>query len=245
MTDFHTAIVERDKIIDQLTDSLKQSLQIRDQLHEQSERLSSEVNDVRKQFSDTVDNISQATRKRSWLGVENAADTSGQRLSEITLDLVSGSEYEDDEFNAKIRGNSRGVSQEKVLRDASKIAPSLEQFKSDLSVDELKIYEALYEKFSEHISRELQTQNKNYERELLLERNEKDLEINRLKQMIANVKSGTAEVKELRQELDAIHKKEMEDLRMYFERKCSDLEKQYVLLTIPLHSIFFYIYITG
>lgn len=231
MTDFHTAIVERDKIIDQLTESLKQSLHIRDQLHEQGERLSSEVNDVRKQFSETVDNISQAsqaTRKRSWLGVENAADTSGQRLSEITLDLVSGSEYEDDDFNAKIRGNSRGVSQEKVVKNMPKIAPTLEQFKSELSVDELIIYEALHEKFSEHIERELQTQNKNYERELLMEKNEKDLEINRLKQMIANVKSGTAEVKELRQELDAIHKKEMEDLRMYFERKCSDLEKQYV-----------------
>lgn len=224
--------MERDKIIEQLTESLKQSLHIRDQLHDQGEKLSNEVNEVRKQFSDTVETISNTNRTRNWPVSGNAVvDTTGQRLSEMTLDLVSGDEYEDDDF----KNGSRGAPQERLpeIPSVSDKSPEksphqepLEHFKNDLSPDELRLFSAIESKFNEHLQRELDTVNKTYERDMLAEKNEKETEINRLKHMISNVKGGSTEVKELRQELDAIHKKEMEDLRMYFERKCSDLEKQ-------------------
>lgn len=227
--------MERDRIIEQLTESLKQSLHIRDQLHDQSEKLSIEVNEVRKQFTNTIENLNNTSRQRNWPGNENAADTTGQRLSEITLDLVSGSEYEDDDFYAKNKNTSHGVSQERLAKipsisdkspENSPHYAQLELFKSDLSLDELQLFATVEAKFNSHLQRELDAVSKNYEREMLNEKTEKETEINRLKHMISNVKGGSTEVKELRQELDSIHKKEMEDLRMYFERKCSDLEKQ-------------------
>lgn len=52
------------------------------------------------------------------------------------------------------------------------------------------------------------------------------LQINRLRQLLANTKSGTPEIAELRRELDAIHGRQMDNLRTFFERKCADLEKQ-------------------
>lgn len=55
-------------------------------------------------------------------------------------------------------------------------------------------------------------------------------QINRLRQLLSNVKSGSTELEELRRELDEIHGREMEGLRTYFERKCADMEKQYCLL---------------
>lgn len=53
--------------------------------------------------------------------------------------------------------------------------------------------------------------------------------MNRLRQLLANTKGGSPEICELRRELESIHGREMEDLRTYFERKCADLEKQYVV----------------
>lgn len=224
------AIGERDKIIDQLTESLKQSLQIRDQLHDQSERLTQEMHELQKQFADTVEKVG-TFRKESLGGAGiTAADTINQRLSEITLDLVSGSEYEDDDAYSKAKvGMNASTERDSghVKASADTFATSMvDVFKTNLSSDELKVFTAVQDKFNEHMRRELETIRRNNHHELLMERNDKEMEINRLKSMISNVKGGSAEIKELRQELDSIHKKEMEDLRMYFERKCSDLEKQ-------------------
>lgn len=223
----HQAVVERDKIIEQLTELLNQSLQNRGQQHDQSDRLPNEMSDARKQFAETVEGISCTTRKRNWLGTGNAADTSGQRLSEITLDLVSGSEYEDDDAHKKSK--LRKAPDEKDANTTAiniSTASLLNQFSTELAPDELNMFSVVQDKFTEHIARELDAISKKNDRDLLLERNEKELEINRLKHIISNVKGGSTEVRELRQELESIHKKEMENLRMYFEQKCSDLEKQ-------------------
>lgn len=223
----YQAVVERDKIIEQLTELLNQSLQNRSQLHDRSDRLANEMSDVRKEFAESVEGISGTARKRNWLGTGNAADTSGQRLSEITLDLVSGSEYEDDDAHKKSK--LREASDEKDANTTAmniSTASLLNQFRTELAPDELNMFSIVQDKFTEHIARELDAISKKNDRDMLLERNEKELEINRLKHIISNVKGGSTEVRELRQELESIHKKEMENLRMYFEQKCSDLEKQ-------------------
>lgn len=226
MNGVEDALGERDKIIEQLTESLKQSLQIRDQLHEQGERLTGEMSRLRRQMADTMDNVS---RKRNWLTSGQAPESSGQRLSEITIDLVSGSEYEDEEDfsrQAVVGGKIRAETNEDDDETSKTISESVKQFKKFLSADELRIFSMVQDKFNDHMTRELDEMRKSYEDQMRIDKTERELEINRLKQMLANVKSGSAEVMELRQELDTIHKKEMEDLRMYFERKCSDLEKQ-------------------
>ncbi|VEN34276.1 unnamed protein product [Callosobruchus maculatus] len=60
-----------------------------------------------------------------------------------------------------------------------------------------------------------------------LERNEYEGEISRLRNLIANIKCGSTEIMEIKKELEALHSKELEELRTYFEKKCADLEKNY------------------
>lgn len=193
MTDLQIALAERDRIIQDLSESLKQSIDIRDQLHEQSEQLNSEVKQLRA--------VTSSSRSKWRLSGE-------QRLSQTTIDLVSGSE--DEEMKAAIAGPS---------------SDSIDEFKNRLSDDEAKLFSKIQVKFNDFLKTEIDNVKLDLMHEVQ-EKNEKESEINRLRQLLANVKSGSTEVLQLRLELDAIHKKEMEDLRLYFEQKCTDLEKQ-------------------
>lgn len=205
--------------------SLKQSLQIRDLLADQSERLSNEVKQLRAVASSS---------RAQWQSVGEATAAKNERLSETTIDLVSGSEFDDDEYYKKPLvplGPEACVVEAKVsieqkqTPDISLPQTAIEEFKKNLSTDELKVFITMQNKFNAYLHQELSTIGKSYALDVQ-EKNEKDAEINRLRQLVVNVKTGSLEVKELRHELDVIHKKEMEDLRMYFERKCTDLEKQ-------------------
>jgi hypothetical protein len=56
---------------------------------------------------------------------------------------------------------------------------------------------------------------------------EHDVEVAKLRNIIANVKCGNISgLTELRREMETKHAKEMEELRQYFEQKCADVEKQ-------------------
>jgi hypothetical protein len=56
---------------------------------------------------------------------------------------------------------------------------------------------------------------------------EHDVEVAKLRDIVANLKSGNfSGLAEMRQELETKHAKEMEELRRYFEQKCADVEKQ-------------------
>lgn len=134
-----------------------------------------------------------------------------QRLSQTTIDLVSESEDE--------------IEKEPKIDLISNKQPKIDEFEKILNPVEQKMFEVIREKFNEFMQHEFQNINESLANKIQ-EKNEKDVEINRLRQLLANVKGGSAEVLQLRQELDTIHKKEMEDLRMYFEQKCSELEKQ-------------------
>ncbi|CAD1471579.1 unnamed protein product [Heterotrigona itama] len=52
-------------------------------------------------------------------------------------------------------------------------------------------------------------------------------EIEKVQSLLLGMKESTTELDDLRNELETRHTKEMEELRMYFERKCLLMEKQY------------------
>lgn len=58
------------------------------------------------------------------------------------------------------------------------------------------------------------------------EKTEHESELLHLRELLAGVKCGSSELMDLRQELDSKHAQELEELRTYFEQKCTDLEKQ-------------------
>lgn len=217
------ALHERDQVIQELNTSLKQSIQIRDLLAEQSERLSNEVKQLR----------AASTSRSQWQSVGAATAAISQRISETTIDLVSESDFDDDEYYKKPLTlvpqapieEANAIVEVDQTPDISLPQTAIEEFKKNLTPDELRVFITLQNKFNDFLHQELESIGRSYANDVQ-EKNEKDAEINRLRQLVVNMKTGSVEVKELRHELDVIHKNEMEDLRMYFERKCTDLEKQ-------------------
>lgn len=65
-----------------------------------------------------------------------------------------------------------------------------------------------------------------------LDKSDYETEIAKLRELLANIKTGPVEFVELEKQLNAQHAVEMEELRTYFERKCADLEKKYVNLNL-------------
>lgn len=56
---------------------------------------------------------------------------------------------------------------------------------------------------------------------------EHEVEVTKLRELITDMKCGNfSGLTEIRQELEAKHAKEMEELCQYFEQKCADVEKQ-------------------
>lgn len=216
LTELQVALLERDKIIQELTDSLKQSIGIRDQLNERNETLANETKLLR-----------ATNERRKWITDRNF-DEPEQRLSETTIDLVNESDFEDDEFFKKtiIPTEEQPAQQAKQSNVDAKVPnPTIVDFKKNLSEDEIKLFAHIEGRFEELLNEKLNDVKEKLQQEQY-EKAELDSETNRLKHLLANIKSGSTEVLALRTELDKIHKKEMENLRLYFERKCTDLEKQ-------------------
>lgn len=219
------ALIERDKIIEELTESLKHSLEIRDQLNERNLALANEAKELK-----------AATDRRKWITDRDAFNE--PRLSETTIDLVGESDFEDDEYYKRILktddvidpaqaidSKPDEVKQTKEVEAVKNPNPTIDEFKKSLSEAEILLFTRIESQF-EHMFNEKINDLKVKLQQEQLEKAELEAGTNRLQQLLTNIKNGSKEVVALRAELDRIHKKEMEDLRMYFERKCTDLEKQ-------------------
>lgn len=229
LTDFQVALIERDKIIEELTESLKHSLEkhneIRDQLNERNLALVNEAKELK-----------AATDRRKW--ITDRETFNEPRLSETTIDLVGESDFEDDEYYKRILRTDDVIdSAQEIDSKPDKVKntraveavknpnPTINEFKKSLSEAEILLFSRIESQFEQMFNDKINDLKIKLQQEQL-ERADLEAGTNRLQQLLSNIKSGSKEVIELRTELDRIHKKEMEDLRMYFERKCTDLEKQ-------------------
>lgn len=198
------ALSERDRIIQELTDSLKQSIEIRDQLNQRNEQLTNEAKQLR------ATGAKEAKERRKWF-----SDDHEQRLSETTIDLVSESEFEDDEFHKRSQRQSQEKIEPKPDEPSTTISNSvIPKVNKNEAMDEVNALKIELAELKEKLTQEQ------------MEKSELESEANRLRLLLMSIKDGTANMVELRTELEGVHKKEMEMLRMYFERKCTDLEKQ-------------------
>lgn len=214
LTDLQVGLFERDKIIQELSDALKQSISIRDRLNERNENLAKEI-----------DELKTAHDRKRWIADRNTYDDSERRISQTLIDLVDESDLEDDELNNKIETTQDIESKPEEQQLKSDAITVIEEFKESLDQTEVEMFARVQEQFEQMFNDKLNDITNKLHQEQF-EKAELELEANRLRQLLANVKSGSTEVMELRAELEKIHKKEMEKLRMYFERKCTDLEKQ-------------------
>lgn len=184
---------ERDQIIKELTQSLKQSI-------EKHDVLVSQVKQLKENATPSV--------QRKWL-----IDRNCERLSETTIDLVSESEFEDDELNRKSKIPKSGPFE------------SVEEFKTQLNSNERGLFATVEDKFNVFVTEKVRDMNEQVLQHEL-EKGELETEMSRVRLLLVNIKNGTVDEPEWRTELKKQHKREMEDLRRYFERKCSDMEKQ-------------------
>lgn len=214
LTDLQVGLFERDKIIQELSDALKQSISIRDRLNERNENLAKEI-----------DELKTAHDRKRWITDKNTFDDSERRISQTLIDLVDESDLEDDELNNKIETTQDIKSKTEELQLKTDANTVIDEFTKSLDHAEVELFARVQEQFKQMFNDKLDDITDKLHQEQF-EKAELELEANRLRQLLANVKSGSTEVMELRVELEKIHKKEMENLRMYFERKCTDLEKQ-------------------
>ncbi|KAL5276406.1 AKAP9 family protein [Megaselia abdita] len=234
--DLYLEIVERDNLITQLKESLQKSLQAREDLDVRTSNLTSEVQQLRRQIQEIV----ESKRSQIWRRGGGDQESVGQRLSEISMELVS--ETDDDIENPLLTDNEDRVSRSSRERQLSRppemefvpINKELEEFQDSLAHFEIPIYYAIRRKFDDFISQELEKLRQNYESERKIaidrvqaEKNELNSEVERLQNVLQTMKSGSSDLDAMKKELDVIHSKEMEELRQYFEKKCAELEKQY------------------
>ncbi|XP_073837296.1 pericentrin-like protein isoform X15 [Musca autumnalis] len=228
--DIYMELTKRDELIAKLTDSLQQSLTIRENLQAESEKLATEVQLLRKQLTDAMDSL----KRPSWPRADQESNF-GQRISEISMDLVSES---DDDFERhyftdneeKFSRNSRErqlsmprqfdymAHEPEIL--STPFSKQIEQFQKYLTPSEVRLFFMVQKKFDDYLCQELEKTKMKSEQELKIvmdqwetEKREKDEEIQRLLTQ--------------RQERELKHNQEMEDLRKYFEAKCAELEKQF------------------
>ncbi|XP_055624894.1 A-kinase anchor protein 9 isoform X3 [Toxorhynchites rutilus septentrionalis] len=240
--DLHDRIAEQNGWIEILADKLRETIDDRDRLHKEGLNLGAEIEQLKKQVAENVEVIKH---KPHWMRDQ---ESTGQRISEISIDLVSETDEAlsdfPDMYEARSNRNSRerqldinlevDYSEQNPLHIPITMSNQVEQFRKYLSPDELRLFNMVQRKFDDFLKQELDNLSEKHEDEvkilqerLELQKTERESEVSRLRQMLANVKSGSTEVVELRNEMEARHTQEMDDLRQFFEKKCAELEKQY------------------
>lgn len=108
----------------------------------------------------------------------------------------------------------------------AEISHEIENFKKLLKADELKLFAVVQRKFDEFLREEITRIHHSHESELKIVMDQLESEKVRSEANLSN----------LRAELETKHKNEMEELRTYFEKKCSEMEKQYSEEVFSQHS---------
>lgn len=88
-----------------------------------------------------------------------------------------------------------------------------------------KLKESVTQLFNDEFGKlriEYDTELKEIEHRMTNDKQAFNRQCSNLRNLLSSVKSGNADIQELRQELGNKHKKDMEELRTYFEKKCSD-----------------------
>ncbi|KQS43984.1 rootletin isoform X5 [Drosophila erecta] len=220
--DIYVEMSRRDELIAKLTDSLQQSLNVRDKLQADSDRLGGEVQNLRRQLQETI----EAVKRSSALWPDQECNP-GQRISEISMDLISESDDDldrhfltDNEERGSRSSKERQLSQfqtndELGLQTSNPewtpaFSKQIEQFHTYLLPTEQRIFQMVQRKFDDYLNQQIALCRDLGAQELKIARDQWESE------------KLTSE-----QNQQAAHAKQMEDLRKYFEHKCADLEKQF------------------
>nr|XP_036226737.1 golgin subfamily A member 4 isoform X3 [Bactrocera oleae] len=235
--DIYMEVSKRDELIAKLTDSLQQSINVRENLQMESDKLANEVQLLRKQLSDALDTL----RRPNWPRTDLDSNC-GQRISEISMDLISESDDDlerhfftdnEDKYSRNSRERQFSVPRQTTEMYGSgggdmmasewsqpPFSKQIEHFQKYLNPNEARLFFMVQKKFDDYLSQELE------KCKIKCEHDQKDI----IEKFKAEKQSQEVEMKiiiSLREEQDKKHAKEVEELRKYFETKCAELEKQF------------------
>jgi regulator of replication initiation timing len=239
---FEDAITQRNDLIEELTISLQRSVRERDDLkfendhlinevqqlqHIVGERSSSEHDTVKAQLSDFMKY--QSLVKDDSTKFYSAIMSGGSSLH--------SSNGEKDMDNEEITVNySRSDLKSSISSDEfqtgfeNKLSSIINKF--DEYIEENlrnKLRESIIQILCDEVSKmriESDTEIKELETQMQQDKQSYTIETRRLRELLESVKAGNADIEDLRQELGVKHEKEMENLRTYFEKKCTDMERR-------------------
>lgn len=234
------AITQRDELIEELTVSLQRSVRERDDLTEENVHLTNEVQNlqhtiaesnsdhdtIKAQLSDFIKYETMlkddSTKFYSALmsGGSSARSSNGEKdmdREEITVN------YSKSDLKSASSDDFQTGFENKVTVIINKFDEFIEENLRN------KLRESIIQVLCDEMGKmriESDTEVKELESQMRLDKHEFVVETRRLRELLASVKAGNADIEALREELSIRHEKEMENLRTYFEKKCSDMERR-------------------
>ncbi|CAG9862887.1 unnamed protein product [Phyllotreta striolata] len=197
MAEYTTTISYKNEIIQQLTDSLEQSVKERNDMAQ-------EILEFKKQMD------------KLKLNIRNVDE-------EIPPDQIKSDVQLDKSFEL--------ISPRLINENLNNEYVSLEK---TLNLTQQKLLQNLNSRFNAILEEEIAKHREVYDLEvktlkdnMAIEKEDFESEIARHRKLLDELKSGSAHLLDIRNELEAKHSQEVEELRTYFEQKCAELEKNY------------------
>ncbi|KAJ8981747.1 hypothetical protein NQ317_004927 [Molorchus minor] len=223
LLEYNDAIIYKNDLIQQLSESLDQSIGERKELLKQVDCFKDEIDLLQKQLQETAKMVNEHKCLEKIENKEKDVPVGPKETEEPQKDL--GEEKTEISF----------------LSTSSELSYS--DLEENLTSEQKNLFDDLKIKLNEFVKRCINKNKTAWEEEIsklkeknIMESKDYEMEITRLRDLLANIKCGSAEIMELKNELEAKHSNEMEELRTYFEKKCADLEKNYSEEIFSQHS---------
>lgn len=234
------AVTKRNQLIEELTVSLQCSVNEKENLRHENEHLTKEVQELQqmigersKSDNETIKaHLSDLFKYESLIKGDNTKYYSALMSGTTSLQSSNGEKDMDREeitvnySKSDLRSSS---SDEFQTGFENKLTIILNNFEGIEDNVKNKLRESLIQLLCDEIGKmrvDFDTDVKELETQLQQDKQASVVESRRLRELLSSVKAGNADIDALREELSIKHEKEMENLRTYFEKKCSDMERR-------------------
>lgn len=234
------AITQRDELIEELTVSLQRSVRERDDLAAENVHLTNEVQNLQHTIAETHSDhdtikaqLSDFIKYETMLKDDSTKFYSALMSGGSSMQSSNGEKDIDREeitvnySKSDLKSSSSDDFQTGFENKVTGIINKFDEFIEENLRNKLR--ESIIQVLCDEIGRmrlESDTEVKELEGQMQQDKHEFVVETRRLRELLASVKAGNADIEALRHELSIKHEKEMENLRTYFEKKCLDMERR-------------------
>ncbi|KAJ2940343.1 hypothetical protein O0L34_g17 [Tuta absoluta] len=238
------AISQRDELIQELTVSLQRSVKDQDDLRLENSHLTNEVQTLQHIVAEHShsDHDTIKAQLSDFMKYESMVNNDSTKFYSALMSggsSIHSSNSEKDNVREEITVNysrsdlksSSQASDDFQTGFENKLSTVIDKYEEEIEENlRNKLRESIIQVLCTELGRmriESDTELRDIETQLQQEKQAYSIETRKLRELLASVKAGNADIDALREELSIKHEKEMENLRTYFEKKCSDMERSY------------------